>query len=152
MPKIMRIRKKPVRAIWNLVILASVLISWPASAGPLVVTVSQARNDSGQVRCGLFNHVEGWRQEKRAMRAIDAAIKNGKALCDFGVVPQGNYAIAIFHAEDGESSVIYGFLGKPKQGVGFSNNPSITFGAPDFKTALVPVGTESLEIEITLRY
>lgn len=138
--------------IWYWATLACLLVSWPACAGPLAVTISQARNDSGQVRCGLFDRAEGWRKEEHAVRAVDAAINHGEALGDFGAVPEGDYAIAVFHAEYGERKVEYGFLGKPKQGVGFSNNPAITFGPPDFKTAVVPVGTASLHVEIALKY
>src|SRR5690606_16369764 len=101
---------------------------------------------------GLFGHVDGWRQEEHAVRSVDATIKNGEAVCDFGIVPQGDYAIAVFHAEHGEPSVNYGFLGKPKQGVGFSNNPSITFGAPNFEAARMSVGIEKLAVAIVLKY
>src|SRR3546814_430469 len=102
MSKMMHSRKDPIRAIGGLIALACALISWPASAGPLSVTVNQARNDSGQVRCGLFDRAQGWRKEELAARAVDTTIKNGRAICDFGVVPPGNYAIAVFHAEHGE--------------------------------------------------
>jgi uncharacterized protein (DUF2141 family) len=68
-------KKSPLRAIWNLVVLACGLVSWPASAGPFAVIVSQARHDSGQVRCGLFDYSEGWRKEELAMRAIDRKVR-----------------------------------------------------------------------------
>jgi uncharacterized protein (DUF2141 family) len=132
--------------------LACVFVSGPVFAGPLAAAVSQARNDLGEVRCGLFDSAEGWRKEEHALRAVDAAIKDGKAACDFGVVPPGDYAVAVFHAEQGEPTISYGFLGKPRQGVGFSNNPSIAFGAPDFKAARVSVGQEALVVPILLKY
>jgi len=132
---------------------AFLLAVGPAFAGQLAVSVSQARNDSGRVRCGLFDRADGWRDEEQALRAVDAAVVSGKATCDFGSVPAGEYAIAVFHAEQGEPRVEYGFLGKPRQGVGFSNNPSITFGAPGFDTAKVSVGDDDdLNVEVMLKY
>lgn len=86
------------------------------------------------------------------MRAVAAPIHNATAHCDFGEVPEGDYAVAVFHAEHGETQIEYGFLGKPKQGVGFSNNPSIAFGAPDFEAARIRIGREPVNLEITLKY
>lgn len=144
--------RKSRSAIQFLAAVACAVMWSPALAGSLTAAVSQARNDLGEVRCGLFDSADGWRKEERALRAVDAVVKNGAAACDFGVVPPGDYAVAVFHAEQGEPKVDYGFLGKPKQGVGFSNNPPITFGAPDFKTALIQVGTEGLTVPIRLKY
>lgn len=127
-------------------------LSTSVLAESLSVQVSQARSDEGVVRCGLFNDVATWRKEDQAWRSVDASLHDAKAVCDFGSVPAGNYAIAVFHAEQGEANISYGFLGKPKQGVGFSNNPSITFGPPDFESALISVRTQPVVIPIQLKY
>lgn len=133
-------------------LLLTLLPAPPALSGPLTVEISQARSDSGVVRCGLFADADSWRVEERALRGVEASIRGGKAHCDFGDVPQGEYAVAVFHARQGETKVEYGFLGKPRQGVGFSNNPSITFGAPGFDAAKFIVGAQAQRIEITLKY
>lgn len=128
------------------------MVMAPAWSGKLSAHISHAHNDQGEVRCGLFNNPEGWRKEDQALRTIAAPLQGGKAVCEFSDVPPGEYAVAVFHAEQGETKVAYGFLGQPKQGVGFTNNPSITFGAPGFETALVKVGDEPLVVSIELKY
>lgn len=133
-------------------IAATLLAAMPALCGPLSVSVTHARSDAGSIRCGLFDRSDTWRQEDRAMRAVAAPIHNATAHCDFGEVPEGDYAVAVFHAEHGETQIEYGFLGKPKQGVGFSNNPSIAFGAPDFEAARIRIGREPVNLEITVKY
>ncbi len=83
---------------------------------------------------------------------MNATIQLGTATCDFGPVPPGRYAVAAFHAEQGETHVSYGFLGKPKQGVGFSNNPSIALGPPGFEKAAFTVNEGALELPVEVRY
>jgi len=136
----------------SIVLAAALLLAPLAQAGQVSVTVDKVRNDSGQVRCGLFNTAESWRVEERALRTVVAGISAGRVVCDFGNVPEGSYSVAVFHAENGEERVSYGFLGKPRQGVGFSNNPSITFGAPDFAKAQVSVGSEPLTLAVEMKY
>jgi len=105
------------------------------SSGKLSVAVTGVRNDSGSVRCGLYSSADGFREPGREMRGAVAPIKNGQATCVFNAVPAGTYAVAVFHAEHNETQMETGLFGKPKQGYGFSNNPSSTFGPPGFASA-----------------
>lgn len=123
-----------------------------AFAASLSVQISGLSNDMGLVRCGLFSGSDGWREESRAVRMINAGIERDKAVCVFKDVSPGTYAVAVFHAEHGEDRVTYGFLGKPRQGVGFSNNPSITFGAPGFDEASFKLGQSDLHLSIEMKY
>lgn len=104
------------------------------------------------MRCGLYDGAEGWRQEDRALHGVESAISGGKAVCSFSDLAPGKYALAVFHAEHGETKIDYGFLGKPKQGVGFSNNPSLRFGPPSFEAASFRVGQEARHLEVILKY
>jgi uncharacterized protein (DUF2141 family) len=105
------------------------------SSGKLSVAVTGVRTDSGSVRCGLYSSADGFREPGREMRGVAAPIKNGQATCVFNAVPAGTYAVAVFHAEHNETQMETGLFGKPKQGYGFSNNPSSTFGPPGFASA-----------------
>lgn len=53
---------------------------------------------------------------------------------DLGRMAPGSYAIAIIHDENGNGKLDT-FAGIPREGVGFSRNPAIRFGAPSFKSA-----------------
>lgn len=112
-----------------------VLLPSLALADSLTATVVGARNSNGVVRCGLFNSATGFRQPgQQAFEAV-SPITNGSAVCAFKNVPAGRYALAVFHAEQGEQTIKYGLFGKPEEGVGFSQNPSVTFGPPSFDAA-----------------
>src|SRR5262245_56062774 len=106
------------------------------SAGRLSVAVDGVRSESGSVRCGLYSSADGFREPGREMRGAVAHIKDGRATCGFQGIPAGTYAVAVFHAEHNEAQIETGLFGKPKQGYGFSNNPSSMFGPPNFSSAI----------------
>jgi len=116
------------------------------------VELRDFENDKGVVHCGLYQGADGWRDEARALKAVSSPIREGKAVCRFTDVAPGQYAVAAFHAQNGETKVSYGLFGKPKQGVGFSNNPSITFGPPNFDDAAFTVRSQDVAIPVQMRY
>jgi uncharacterized protein (DUF2141 family) len=121
-------------------------------AGKLSVSVAGVRNDSGAVRCGLYASPDGFREPGREMRGVAAPIKNGQATCVFSAIPAGPYAVAVFHAEHNETRMETGLFGKPKQGYGFSNNPSTTFGPPSFASAAFQYKGGNLQLPVQLSY
>lgn len=120
-----------------------------AMAGSLKVTVTGARNADGVVRCGLFASADGFRVPGRQAFEAQSNINNGQAVCTFNNVPDGRYALAVFHAEQSEQAISYGLFGKPKEGVGFSQNPSVTWGPPSFDQAAFNLsGPVSMTIQL----
>jgi uncharacterized protein (DUF2141 family) len=122
------------------------------SPGRLSVTVAGVRNDNGAVRCGLYASADGFRDPGREMRGTVAPIKNGQATCVFSGLPVGTYAVAVFHAEHNETRIETGLFGKPKQGYGFSNNPSSTFGPPSFDSAAFQYKGGNHNVPVQLSY
>ena len=105
------------------------------SAGRLSVAVDGVRNERGSVRCGLYSSPDGFRDPgaKCAARWRTSRM-DGRPACSTEFRP-GTYAVAVFHAEHNEAQIETGLFGKPKQGYGFSNNPSSMFGPPNFSSA-----------------
>ena len=132
--------------------LGSATLASAQSQARLSVAVEGVRNDSGSVRCGLYSSADGFREPGREMRGAVAPIKNGHATCMFSGVPAGTYAVAVFHAEHNETQMETGFFGKPKQGYGFSNNPSSTFGPPGFNSAAFTYNGGTLQLPVQVSY
>ncbi|PHQ61172.1 MAG: hypothetical protein COC10_12515 [Sphingobium sp.] len=68
-----------------------------------------------------------------------------------GQLAPGSYAIAIIHDENGNGKLDT-FAGIPREGVGFSRNPAIRFGAPSFHSASFAVTGGAVEQDIRLKY
>jgi uncharacterized protein (DUF2141 family) len=118
--------------------------------GDISVVVSGVRNDTGLVRCGLYNSPNGFREPGKEFKGAEAKISGGKATCLFNAVPPGTYAVAVFHAEHGETKLETGMFGKPKQGYGFTRDATGTMGPPSFTAAAYayPGGNSSWPINL----
>lgn len=82
-------------------------------------------------------------------RHFTMAAKGGAVT--IGNVAPGDYAIAIVHDENGNGKLDT-FAGIPREGVGFSRNPVLRFGAPSFRSASFPVTGAPVEQDIRLKY
>ena len=121
------------------------------TAGRISVPVSGLRNDDGVVRCGLYAAPEAFPKAGQESRGVIAKIKGGQATCVFNGLQPGTYAVAAFHAESNETQMQYGLFGKPKEGYGFSRNPSSSMGAPKFAAAAFDYagGAQTAPIRLT---
>jgi uncharacterized protein (DUF2141 family) len=130
----------------------TVMTASAQSGNTISVPISGLRNSKGEVRCGLFNSSATFRQPGKEMMGVAVPIANQQATCVFNSVPAGTYAVAVFHAENNETQLQTNFLGIPKEGYGFSRNPSTTFGPPGFGDAAYAYSGGSTSWPVTLNY
>lgn len=82
-------------------------------------------------------------------RHFTVAAKGGAT--PLGMLAPGDYAIAIIHDENANGRLDT-FAGIPREGVGFSRNPVLRFGAPSFNSARFSVSGAPVEQDIKLKY
>ena len=82
-------------------------------------------------------------------RAFAVPARSGQI--PLGMLPPGQYAIAIIHDENNNGRLDT-FAGIPREGVGFSRNPALRFGAPSFRSASFAVAGSAVEQDIRLKY
>ena len=113
------------------------------------VTITGFNNNEGKAMVGLYDSEETFL--KKEYKAIKTDIKSNQATVEFTNVPDGNYAISMFHDENenGELDMFMGFY--PKEPYACSNNAKGMFGPPKWKYAVFTV-TENTnkKIEINL--
>lgn len=66
-------------------------------------------------------------------------------------LPPGKYAVSAFHDKNSNKKLDTGFFGIPKEGFGFSKNPSIHFGAPDYEECEIDT-SEKTKFDIVLKH
>jgi len=121
----------------------------------LRIHVNGFRNIRGNLGTILFTSPNGWPEDKgRAFRAgpapIDMATRTAIAIWP-GLQP-GDYAVAAIHDENSNARLDRNFLGVPKEGFGFANNPHVGLSAPPFRAAVVHVACPATDITIHLQY
>lgn len=89
--------------------------------------VSGLRNHDGVVQIAIYNSGKNFPESdyKNFYRKKTSKIENGISSAIFEDLPEGKYAISIFHDEDNDGKIKKGFI-LPKEGVGFSNYRTIS--------------------------
>jgi uncharacterized protein (DUF2141 family) len=133
---------------------AALSVGLPAQAeadSQLVVRIEGVRSDGGFVRLGVFDRADAFpRGRPIAGRTVPAAAGSVTAVIEG--LPDGRYAIAVYHDEDGDGQFTKNFIGLPLEGYGFSNDAPVVLGPPEFDTAAIEVSGGVAETEIRTRY
>ena len=116
--------------------LFTLLSSLSLFAHTLTIEVSDVENNRGQILIGLFNQVEGFRDVAMTYKKGMVTTLDGKSIVyTFTDIPNGEYALSLFHDENSNNKLDTNFLGIPKEGYGFSNNIRHALRATSFDEA-----------------
>jgi uncharacterized protein (DUF2141 family) len=116
------------------------------------VPVSGLRNNNGNLRCGLYNSAATFPKDGQQFQGVAVPIANQQATCVFTNVPPGTYAVAVFHAEQGEEKMKTGFFGQPLEGYGFSRDAKGSMGPPSFGAAAYAYAGGAAVFPVTIGY
>ncbi len=116
------------------------------------VPVTGLRNNNGDVRCGLYNSAATFPKSGQEFKGVVAPISGQQATCTFTDVAPGVYAVALFHAEKGETKMRTGFFGQPEEGYGFSRDAKGSMGPPSFNAAAYTFAGGATSWPVTITY
>jgi uncharacterized protein (DUF2141 family) len=120
----------------------------------LRIHVDGLRNSTGVVGAVIFSSPDGWPEDtSKSLHHWPTPIMPGarEATPEWNL-PPGNYGVAVIHDENKNHKLDRNFLGIPKEGFGFANNPHVGLSAPPFNAAVVHVTCPVTEINIHLQY
>lgn len=109
----------------------------------LQVTIDGILSTEGVVKVGLYQVNEEFRSQNPHYGHIVPA-KTGIITVTFKDIPAGRYAIACFHDKNSNQKVDSNLLGFPLEPVCFSNNATISTGAPTFEKAAFDLTTSQI--------
>lgn len=124
-----------------------------ARSGQLVLTVRVAdlKSDDGLIHIGVWNAPEHFPDREGRIFKHQISPANREAVFTVAGLRPGNYAVAVFHDENGNGEFDQGLFGIPLEGYGFSNGARPFLSAPDFEDAAIEVGADT-EAVVTLSY
>lgn len=125
----------------------------PIEPSMLSITVNGLESDVGKVLVLVFKDSEGFPEDdQKAYKTLELSISNKRATGSISDIPAGTYAITVLHDEDGDGEMKKNAVGFPTESFGFSNNPTVIFGAPSFEKCSFKIkeGT-SKQIRIKLK-
>ncbi|TVQ45375.1 MAG: DUF2141 domain-containing protein [Gloeocapsa sp. DLM2.Bin57] len=120
----------------------------------LTVEVSGFRKIKGNLCVALFDNPDSYNDKSnlQPIRSSCLLLVDDPQNLTFSELPYGSYAIAVFHDENEDFQLNTNFLGIPKEGMGFSNNPSIWKGGPDYEAMKFDFTPEQSTIAIKIKY
>lgn len=143
------------------------------ASGTCAVSQQPPASASGGSGCTLRIHVDGFRNTKGNLGTVIFATPNGwpedldksfrhgpapidistrTAVAEWPNLPPGDYGVAAIHDENSNHHLDRNFIGIPKEGFGFANNPRVMLSAPPFSAAKVHVGCPATDVTIHLIY
>jgi uncharacterized protein (DUF2141 family) len=119
-------------------------------AGTLRIVVSGVRAARGHVHVAVCPQAV-FLKDACVYKAIVPAMQSETVAVITGM-PPGTYAAQVYLDENDNDELDRNFIGIPKEGVGFSNNPSFMFRAPSFADTAFTYDGVSGSIKVSLRY
>lgn len=117
----------------------------------LTISVSGMKSNDGGIEIGLYNTKESFPLVDGQYKVFYFDAKKFSGNYTIRDIPEGEYAVAIFHDQNSDQICNTNFLGIPKEGYGFSNNFKPRLSAPTFKDCKVDL-TGNMSINIKLIY
>lgn len=132
-----------------LVILStSFAIAQEVTGNSVTVTVSNLESNDGKVFISLYNSKDSFLS--KGFKAAYSKIENNSCKVVFKNVPNGTYAVSLFHDENDNSKMDTGMFGIPKEDYGCSNDARGFMGPPKWDDAKFTINNESITQNIKL--
>ncbi|TYA84254.1 DUF2141 domain-containing protein [Seonamhaeicola marinus] len=136
-------------------IIFSVILSTTSSAfaqsstgNDLTIKVSGIDSNDGKIFIGLYNSEDSF-LNKTFKRAV-SKIENNQCAVVLKDIPEGVYAISVFHDENDNNKMDKGMFGIPKEDYGCSNDATGFMGPPKWEDAKFEIKGKSISQHIKL--
>lgn len=117
--------------IFLYIVLVANLFSTP---GPeLTINISNIASIKGNIIIGIFDSDKDFLKDGAAFKNYTLEVEGTTETIIISDLPEGNYAVSLFHDENSDNVCNRNFLGIPKEGYGFSNNVKPKLSAPSYK-------------------
>lgn len=123
----------------------------PSSTFNLTVRITNLEHTRGVVEIGLYDKGDNWPTPGKTYKMARPTISGNTATYVFKNLPNGDYAIASYHDENGDGCCNKNLIGVPTEAFAFSNNVRPFLSAPSFKACRFWV-TEERGLTIKMVY
>lgn len=136
------------KTVFTLLLLAQTFCA--VAQNQLSVKVTGIKEQKGNVEVCLYKEGNGFMNRNKAESCTWLKAESADLTHAFPAINRGKYAVIVIHDLNENKTLDTNFLRIPKEPYGFSNNPSTTFGPPDFEGASFELN-DDLEIEVRLK-
>lgn len=117
-----------------IVSVALLIILYPkAKKYDIEVVVSNINTQQGNIELAVFDNSEVFLQKNKSIKKYSKPIRGNSIKIKVKNLPEGHYAISLYHDINSDKVCNLNALGIPKEPYGFSNNLKPGFKRPKFK-------------------
>lgn len=119
----------------------------------LTVEIDGLKQTKGQICYSLFTQSQGFPESTdKALQAECIPVREKSPVLIIENLQMGNYALAVFHDANVDGELNRNFLGIPREGFGFSQNPQIKTSPPSFGDSVVVITESKTNLQVQLRH
>ncbi len=126
------------------------LSSYPQSFD-LSVAITGLKSTDGGIQIGLYNNKESFPDVDGQYKVFYFSVEEFSGIYTISDLPEGEYAVAVFHDQNSDRICNTNFLGIPREGYGFSKNFKPRLFVPDFSDCKIDLKS-NMSITINLIY
>lgn len=130
-----------------LVALAALVLPAASPVESFDLEITGLRNAKGVLQICLTARPDSFPDCKDDPRAVSRTISAAHPTTRFEGLATATYAVAVIH-DANSNKKLDTMMGIPKEGFGFSRNPTITFGPPKFKAACFPLDGAKQQVKM----
>ncbi|MBT8293295.1 MAG: DUF2141 domain-containing protein, partial [Eudoraea sp.] len=119
------------------------------SQNKLSVDVTGVKSDNGSVLVAVYDSSDSFLDSDKMFSGGSSKAQLGSTWVIIDDLPDGEYALAIFHDEDGDDELDTNWIGIPKEPICFSIGKMKTFGPPKYSECAFKVDGNK-EIRVSL--
>lgn len=105
--------------------------------GSLRITVEGIEEKKGHIAVALYNSEKDFLENNFSNTYKE--VNGDNVIVEFTGLPEGMYAISLYHDKNSNEKLDKNFVGLPKEPYGFGNNARGSFGPPSFSDSSVKV-------------
>ena len=155
-----------VRAVVVLTLVCVVAVLWSASGMAeflhvcsdetpysILVYVEGVKNNRGSVTIVLYgDEPKRFLKPGKKVGHLRVPAVPGVTSACVAAPHAGEYAVAVYHDEDGNGKLTRSWIGLPSEGFGFSNNPVVFLVPPSHSEAAIVIGEGTTVLNIAMQY
>lgn len=122
-----------------------------AGAADLRVEVHGVSSAGGKVYAAVFKRAEDFPKADKAAAGVAVSAVAPNVSLVFPGLAAGDYAVSVYHDENGNGRLDNNLMGVPTEPYGFSRDAAGMMGPPKFADAAIKVDAADLAIKINLR-
>ncbi len=119
------------------------------NSSELLIHITGFDNSKGAAKVAIVNSKENYKADT-PFKGFNCEIINNQVIKTI-MLPHGEYAVKVYHDENGNNELDTRIFGIPTERYGFSNNARGTFGPPEYEETAFNLNSPKKEIFITIQ-